>query len=142
MNMARSKRMRRLHVEAATPVVLDCDHTLAIYTLGYEQRSIYAAQHTRGHAMRRVVFGFMDCRMFAYQDNKDWYVSNGFDVRECLDTEFRGQLESLLADFFIDDSDQPRILIDISSLNRLRLAILIDVLRNTQLRTGVRVDFV
>src|SRR5262249_23744628 len=109
MNM-RSKEMRKLRVDSATGDVLGKSYAIAIYTLGYEQRSTYAAQRAHGVAARRIAFGFTNCHLFAYERNKQWYSSNGFDVRECSDAEFRGQAEGLLADFPPDNSNELRIL--------------------------------
>jgi len=122
--------------------VLHSNYECCLYTLGYEQRSTYIARRYQGRANRRVALGYQDFQLFSYQDNKTWYTGNGFDVIECSDSDFRINIEQIVAEMVGDSRRAVRVLVDISSMNRFRLASLVDVFRNVQGIRTIRVDFV
>jgi hypothetical protein len=121
---------------------LHSNYECCLYTLGYEQRSTYIAKQHQGQATRRVAMGFRDFHLFSYQDNKAWYTGNGFEVIECSDSDFRKHIEQIVAEVVGDSQTAVRVLVDISSMNRFRLASLIDAFRSAQVIRAIRVDFV
>lgn len=121
---------------------LRSDYECCLYTLGYEQRSTYIAKRHHGHATRRIALGYRDFQQFSYQDNAAWYTGNGFEVIECSDSDFKKHIEQIVAEMTGDSPIAARVLVDISSMNRFRLASLVDVFRNVQATRAIRVDFV
>jgi hypothetical protein len=130
-----------VHIENCSDF-LHSNYDCCLYTLGYEQRSTYIAKHHKGKATRRIALGYRDFQLFSYQENKAWYTGNGFEVIECSDSDFRKQIEQIVAEVAGYSQAALRVLVDISSMNRFRLASLIDAFRSAQLIGTIRVDFV
>lgn len=132
---------RNLHVEISGDI-LRSDYACCLYTLGYEQRSTYIAKHYKGEAARRIAIGYRDFQLFSYQDNKAWYTGNGFEVIECSDTAFRQHINQIVAQVAGEAQTAVRVLVDISSMNRFRLASLVDAFRSAQVTQTIRADFI
>jgi hypothetical protein len=105
------------------------DYDCTLFAIGYEQRSTFIARHREGKAGRRVALGYDENRILRYHENRSWYASNGYEIAECSDRDFKAIVADVLSGFKGGDR-VARVLIDISSLNRFRLATIVQVLRN------------
>lgn len=117
------------------------DYDLAIFALGYERRATHVAKDQSGSLKLRVAIGYNDHPILHYAENRDWYSRKGYVVRECTDSEYRGVVEGFVDGLNDTQKDQLQILVDVSSLNRRRLATLIDIFRTRCSSRPVRVDF-
>ena len=110
-------------------------------TLGFEGRATHIPSLYRPMASKEVAFGFDDRHVLQYERNLSWFKSNGFEVNDFVsDRDFARVVRPLLDDL-VADKASPQICIDISSINRYRLAVLIDHLRLLGSRKILNVDF-
>src|ERR1035437_1087513 len=119
----------RLFVTTATEFLSE-QYDLCIYALGYEQRSSHVAKLRVDREGRSISVGFLPPRMFAYEKNKQWYQTHGTTVVECDDAVYRNTVETAIREATSSDHAKKRILIDISSVTRYRLATLVEVCRD------------
>jgi hypothetical protein len=121
---------------------LAADYSCCFYTLGYEQRSTFAAQRRINQTGKRVAIGYYDCHLFSYDKNKEWYQSEGIEILECLRGDFRQCVSDVISGVLSCIQGPIRILVDISSMDRYRLATLVDLFRLKGGDAEINVDFV
>jgi hypothetical protein len=112
-----------------------------IAAVGFETRSRFISETFGVRANRNLACAFPDRKVHSFKDNDKWFRSAGFEVQEVSDEQFRIWFEGVLKIIKSTTIPTQRICIDISSLNRIRLATIIDVLRNLDWMSEIQVDF-
>ncbi len=107
-------------------------------SLGFEERSRYFLEALGDRAERLLVSAYDSRRGGSYIDNLDLAYRMGATVDVESDSEFASLISQRLVDS-VADLEQPRLLVDISSCSRTRLAAMVSSL--LQLERAV-VDFV
>lgn len=91
---------------------------------GYESRAIAIASEVAFRAKERIALGFSVQQELHYQSNKDWFARNGFEVRDVEEDEYQGAVTSAI-DRLCSSAADPKLVVDISCMNRARLAQLV-----------------
>jgi hypothetical protein len=113
-----------------------------VVALGFETRARFVSSQLVSRSNIRVACGFADRQVHAYETNARWFRAAGFEVSEITDSEFTEWLRSLLSR--IDTSargEEIRLVFDISSLSRVRMATIVDSIRSYPWSREVDVDF-
>lgn len=118
-------------------------YDLLVATLGFEHRATAVASTLRDRSEHMVALGFNHNQLLAYRSNEAWFKSAGFQVEDDLST--KDFAESFTRNIRRVSEKQsgsapPRIAVDVSCLDRLRLAAIIDILRTLDLGS-LTVDF-
>jgi hypothetical protein len=113
-----------------------------VAAVGFEARSRAVAEILQPSGKRSAACAFPDQKELCYYDNLDWYTKSGYSVQERNDEDFGKWFEDFLLDIREDDVDEYKVAIDVSSVTRLRLAIMVDILRRRQDEKPVVVDFI
>ena len=115
---------------------------LAIGTIGYERRARYVFDKfgPRG-SIGSVACGFTEQQVLAYDENADWFREGGFSIDHKHDSEYAAWLAGKL-DLLRNLNGNARILVDISSLTRVRLAHLIEQFRHAAVDRSIEVTFI
>jgi hypothetical protein len=100
---------------------------LLLCACGYESRSTYAASILAEKALTKIAIGFSAQHELRYDDNKQWFYARGFGIQDTSDDEFEAVAERTLADV-CSRTQKPTVAVDISCLNRARLAKLTKVI--------------
>jgi hypothetical protein len=117
------------------------EYDVFIAAVGFERRSRGIAEFLKPDAKKLLACAFNDRKVLSYDENMKWYLDNGYVVEEKGDNEFRAWLEQSLAEFRGRDGRPVRLAIDISSLSRFRLAVIVDWLRKRRSEDPFIVDF-
>lgn len=112
-----------------------------IATVGYERRSRHIAEELGIQAVERFACAFPDRKVHSYDENYDWFMDSGYDVEEITDDAFSPWCEELFQRVRSQKVRQHNVCVDISSLNRTRLAIIVDNLRKLRSEGTIKVDF-
>jgi hypothetical protein len=120
------------------PLSIAHSYDLFIATIGYESRASHLARVHGRSALERVAFGFSVGHVLSYQANMRWYRSNGYQTSEIDDDEFSEACRSVLM-AVAARQDNPRVLVDISSMTRRRIAAFVAVALEAGL--GLAIDF-
>jgi hypothetical protein len=116
-------------------------YDLAIATIGYEDRSSYFWRTVRPTAASLFAFGFAENEVLSFEKNLAFYNEAGFSVDRPDGAQYRTAVEAaLLAS--APDRDVTRVVIDISSLTRDRIAVACECFEEHASRRAVEVDFV
>lgn len=107
-------------------------YDLFIATVGYERRARYIAEYFEPRAEIKVACGFRDQQVLEYSNNSNWFASQGFDVAHEPDTGYNDWARAVLHRVPVDRSSI-RLLVDISSVTRFRIATLLVLLREFSL---------
>lgn len=121
------------HLDSKT---YDC----VIATLGYESRSIYLPSLCKNGKARHAI-GFSHNRKLNYNSNKKWFSENGFVMTEPTDSEYSSEIGFILETLITKKEDPVYLFVDISSMNRFRLATILWRLLKTQFHNTVSIDF-
>jgi hypothetical protein len=116
-------------------------YQLFLTAVGYEQRSRFIAETKNIDASVRVALGFPDEQVFSYRENAAWFEQAGYEVKHLTDEQFGTEVSKRLNDLEDDQKKSARICVDISSLNRRRMAMIVDELRLHTLGRDIKVDF-
>ncbi len=116
-------------------------YDLSIGVIGFEARSRAIFERFRIAAEKRIAAAFPDRRTLSFGENHEWYRRSGYGVLDVGDREFGDVMSDALSSL-AGKLAQPRVLVDISSMSRLRLACLISVLLAGSWPRGVIVEFV
>ncbi len=111
---------------------LPVEYDLFITTVGYESRAAFIAKNVSIKSTERMAIGFTERHVFNYDTNRDWYIREGYTVDETNDRDFGPLIRSRI-DRFKLGSEPLRVCVDISSLTRSRLAVLVDTFRDVSL---------
>jgi hypothetical protein len=116
-----------------------------IATVGYETRARNIAEVWQPQSEEKHAFGFKKQQVHSYRYNHDWFEGAGFHVKTVDDLQFAQALSSLchrLDSQVRDSTTAPiSILVDISSVTRSRLAIIIEILRDEEYKHSFAVEF-
>jgi hypothetical protein len=116
-------------------------YDLAIATLGYEDRSAHFWRHVRPEVTSSVAYGFLEQEELSFRKNLTFYKEAGFTVTSPSGDEYRAALSAaLLAS--APNQDVTRVVIDISSLTRDRIAMACECFEAHAATRAVEVDFV
>lgn len=123
--------------EAEIPTRYD----LAIATIGYEDRSSYFWRTVRPSAELSFAFGFAEHEVLSFSRNLAFYKGAGFRIDLPNGSDYRTALEAaLLAS--APDQEVTRVVIDVSSLTRDRIALACECFEAHASKRAVRADFV
>lgn len=112
-------------------------------SVGYEERARYVASVLQVISERRYAVGFDIQRELEYENNRLFFLEQNFTVTTVRDQEFSEEVNRYFREVTAVDKEAPfRLLIDISSLSRYRLATYIDVLVRHFEEHAFIVDFV
>lgn len=119
---------------------IDQEYDLAIATVGYEERARHIFSTVQPSARVKTACGFDAQKVFEYENNTTWFESNRFEVAHLTDESYDEWIQGVLNG--VETGNNPmRILIDISSTTRIRMARLLVSLRNFA-RVSVEATFV
>lgn len=121
---------------------MSAKYDLAIATLGYEDRSVHFWRHVKTTATSRVAFGFAEHEDLSFNSNLSFYKEAGFTVMSPTGDEYRTAIETALRTSAPDNNDVTRVLIDISSLTRDRIATACECFEEHAAVRTVQADFV
>jgi hypothetical protein len=110
----------------------DSEYDIAIATLGYESRSSYLAKHLDPKASVKVAAGFKDRHVLHYLDNRAWHIGAGYKVKEVDDVQYRSWCADIINRIRPRRGATARFWVDISSVSRLRMAILLESMRSAR----------
>jgi hypothetical protein len=116
------------------------EYDLLICALGYESRSRFIAETQDLRAKERLAIGFPRQQVLRFAENRHWFGRAGFEVAVVEDEQLRSRLDTALA-MAKRDSRELRVCCDISSLSRLRIAMVVDAARSFSSVSKVRLDF-
>lgn len=117
------------------------EYTLAVATVGYEQRARFAGEALGISAKEKVALGFSTQRELSYEENSAWYERAGYRVVHVDDTQYVRVISEEVNNALAGCKDEGSISIDISSMTRLRLAMVLSYLARLPLVIPLRVDF-
>ncbi len=112
----------------------------AVCVIGYEERASFVARNAKFASKRKIAIGYNDTRILKYSENRDWYGAQGYEIEEWPDSDFKKVLRKIIADIEPTGS-KLRLLVDISSVNRLRLAAITELLRDHPFHVPIETDF-
>lgn len=111
--------------------------------IGYEARARHIANVFSGRASNRFAIGFDIQKELEYESNQKFFKENGYQISVVSDASFEDDIAEKLAsvDVSIEDPEM-RVLVDISSLSRFRLASYVDLFARRFRGRKTIVDFV
>jgi hypothetical protein len=109
---------------------------LFVAVCGYELRSRFVPQRVHRAAHRKFATGFPTQHEHSFEANRRWFEGHDFDVRIEDDAAFRVSVERLC-----NGLDVLPVLVDISSMNRGRIAALIEIFEDVSAQRDVIVDW-
>lgn len=138
--------LRSISVERAPTTWGEQKFDLAIAAVGYERRARHFFETNEVNATMKAAAGFPHQQVFDFQLNSEWFSAHDFDTAVVSDSEYATWLSSCLALVQLRHEEtyrEPiRLIIDISSLSRFRIAEIITVLNHSPSRQEIIVDFV
>jgi len=138
--------LRSISVERLSSDWSEHEYDLAIAAVGYERRARYIFETYTINARIKAAAGFPKQQVFEFQENSNWFEANGFAVVTVSDHDYGSWLASRIAlapsISGRADKDSIHLIIDISSLSRVRIADIITTLRSSVVHHEIVVDFV
>jgi hypothetical protein len=116
-------------------------YDLAIATIGYEDRSSYFWRTVGPAAASSFAFGFAEHEVLSFQKNLAYYSQAGFTVDLPDGSGYRSAVEAALLTS-APDKEMTRVVMDISSLTRDRIAVACECFEEHASKRAVEVDFV
>lgn len=120
-------------------------YDLFVATLGYETRSSFISKKADLKATKNIAIGFTSDQILKYQLNKSWFESAGFEVVEVEDKAFIEVMARACNDACdtraTPEKGRVRIAVDISSVTRLRMALILQFLGMASGSFPIEVDF-
>ncbi len=101
---------------------------LFLCACGYESRAIYVASEVSRNAKKKVALGFAAQHEHRYEQNKRWFQGEGFEVTDIADEDYEKVLANVISDL-CESTRSPQIVVDISCMNRARMARLVRALQ-------------
>jgi hypothetical protein len=119
------------------------EYDLFIGTIGYEHRARYIPEHLKIRAAQRIAVGFESDQIYNYEENSLWYRSANFEIYHLGDEPFGRLLAERLTNIARKPKgrDAVRLCVDISSMTRIRMAMLMRLLADARLGTCLEADF-
>jgi hypothetical protein len=136
---------RVISVERMEQTWAKSHYDLAVAAIGYEQRSRYLFETYNPLAAVKVAGAFPDQHVFSFEENVKWFRNQEYEVKSVADEDFGLWIGSLLEGIRLKRKGTPgraiRVVVDISSLNRLRIANVISALMGSEGTEEIVVDF-
>jgi hypothetical protein len=126
-------RVRVSSIDASMAEVLEEGADLAIGTLGYESRSMHVPLIVGDKAKRVVLIGFESNNVLAFKNNHNLAILREFEVKKVQEQAFAGLIRELAVEAIPSSKAGTtlRIVVDASSMTRVRLARTLIALRDT-----------
>lgn len=112
-----------------------------IGTVGYERRASFIPSEVGHQAKMRYASAFDERKVFSYNDNLKWFKENHFDVEETTDSNYKIWCQRVVREISSISDEDKKICVDISSLSRYRIAVLIATLFECGGQNNISVDF-
>lgn len=110
-----------------------------IVAVGYESRCTFMSGVLKGDILGQgLALGFTENNALAFDSNVQWFKDANFDVVLIDDASFRTAVRNIIQDLSAMDHDE-KIAVDISSMSRYRLAVIVSELSSA--RRDITVDF-
>src|ERR1039458_9770627 len=121
-----------------TPALLEKrkDYDLFLAAVGYEARARYMVQELVPNARRKVALAFSRDKVLDYSANLVYLSKAGYSIQELEDGEIESWFRNELISVTSDSDREIRLGIDISSLSRIRIATVFDVIRSLAAQIG------
>jgi hypothetical protein len=119
----------------------DNTYDMFIATIGYENRSRYIAKDLNPKSIQKVAVAFNENRVLEFKKNFAWYQKIDFNILQYSEDDFYQWAKDNFNNFK-SPGNTIKILIDISSMSRYRIATLIWALVSSSLNCHFCVDFV
>jgi hypothetical protein len=133
--------MKRLHsIRPFRPEFAERQYDLLIAALGYEQRARYVSSMFSTQCNVKIAFGFDQQQYLSFEENQDWFAKNGFASIVTTDIAFGEVLRRFLLDKAASMRHM-RLLVDISSQSRHRIATLLTELLSLPSDIVMHIDF-
>lgn len=111
-----------------------------ICALGYEERASFNLSLLSKTSQHRLAVGFNGNKALHYEENRKRFNEHGFQILECGDAEYGNVIRAFLTQISKKPSeDTCSIAIDVSCLNRVRIANLVEILMTID--SELHVDF-
>jgi hypothetical protein len=124
--------------------LVDYEYDLFLATLGYEERARFVPSLISKEVVAKVAIGFAHQQIESFAENEAWYRKNGFDIHIVDDEQYPATLQEIMAKAKRDASGSTvlRVGVDISSVSRFRMAVIIDtLLSDTDSRFSIEAVF-
>jgi len=108
---------------------------LFLCACGYEGRAKATAERWFERAQNKVALGFVTQQELEYARNRAWFAEHGFSVFEVPDDAFRQTIDDVFGSGAYAGRDIS-IDIDISCMNRFRLAHIVDAIRGLDAKSA------
>lgn len=106
-------------------------YDLLVSALGFEQRATAVASLIQDRSVRKIALGFNHNQVHSYGQNDEWYRAHGFEVYTDLsEEEFSSAFLTSLQKVLATGVQCIRMAVDVSCLDRRRLASVVHALRN------------
>lgn len=125
----------------AEPLDQASSYDLLVACVGFEKRSRFVSEKLRACATHLEASAFEYNRRLSFHENLTWFASNRFNVREHRDAEFRAWVSSILDSATSGVGEPARVLVDISSMTRDRIAAVVVEAANCSGQRRLDIDF-
>jgi hypothetical protein len=116
-------------------------YSLFVAAVGFERRARFVASLMNPKAATKLATAFPDRHVHAFDSNLRWFQKHGFDIDEISTNAFQGYAQQKLGG--VPTGEGPmRILVDISSQSRHRIAAIVAVIQSLKCEQPIEVDFV
>jgi hypothetical protein len=126
--------------------VLSLKYDLSLGTVGFEKRSRFLFSEHSIESTYRIASAFQDRNELSFEDNLAFFRKAGFNVEahnlQGFTSFFLRSLRNVDASPTLGENDVLRVCVDISTMNRSRMAAIFEVLLNSDWQHDVAVDFV
>jgi hypothetical protein len=113
---------------------------LLVAALGYEQRARCVSEVFSPRCNLKVAFGFDQQQCLSFEENRKWFATNNFTTIVTTNKDFSPALRSFLLEK-VSSIRHIRLLVDISSQSRYRIATLLTELLSLPIDVVIHVDF-
>lgn len=124
--------------------VSDIQYDLFVATTGFESRATWITKNLAIKAKEYWAPAFANRQTLQFASNKRLFDSKNFDTAVCHESDFYFNLSNRLTNISksVDEPEPLRVLVDISSMSRLRMASAIDAVRFAQFDSDIQCDFI
>lgn len=118
------------------------EYDALIATVGYERRARYIAKFLEPKSKYKVASAFAENKVLDFQQNLQWFNKAGFETPQHSSSEFKNWAYEIIYNLIRNNNETSRMLIDISSMSRYRIAALVWPLASCLGKKNLWVDFV
>jgi len=121
---------------------LHTQYDVAIAAVGFETRARFIIEQCKVIAKKQIALAFADRRQLAFQKNLAFFEKRRFDIAECDDyAASRLIQEAIESTMCLNGTSESLAFVDISSLNRVRMAWIVHELSEAGAKQPITVDF-